>query len=123
MWGHDKPGAYELLEELWNIDPELKAISLEQLLEGYDVWPDKEVFFNAFALFLTPQPTEKLRRVYDYLFLHLPSDTFSRIAPLLIPYLEACASQFDKVKRIKNGVFAISLTDSCHPNLPFFFCF
>ncbi|MDO1451096.1 ATP-binding protein [Rhodocytophaga aerolata] len=95
LWGHDKAGAIELLKELWEIEPELKATSLEQLIKGYDVWPDKGVFFNAFALFLTLQPTEKLRRAYNFVFLHLPSDTFGRMAPLLISYLEACASKFD----------------------------
>jgi len=96
MWGHHKSGAFELLEELWVIDPDLRATSLEQLMEGYYDWPDKQVFFDAFALFLSPTPPEKLRRVYDSVFIDFPSTDFNKIAPLLQPYLEGCAPEFDR---------------------------
>ena len=96
QWGHNEPGAYELLEQLWALDPDLRATSLRQLSEGYTHWPDKQVFFGAFAAFLQPPITEKLRRAYDSAIRNLPIDCFDQISPLLTSYLLACASDFDR---------------------------
>lgn len=129
MWAHGKPGAYELLEKLWAIAPDLRAISFRTLFDGYrnSNWPDKQIFFEAFALFLTPTPTEKLRRVYDFTFAHLSPIEFSRIAPLIKLYLASCASDFDRdhflvdylAKNVQNHpVKCIALLDSLFSQIP-----
>ncbi|MCR5890302.1 hypothetical protein LRS06_21485 [Hymenobacter sp. J193] len=96
MWANNKPGAYEVLIELWAINPDMRAASLKMLTNGYDDWPDKQVFFEAFEMFLVPAPTEKLRRAYDSIFIHFPPADFERIAPLLPRYLINCAADFDR---------------------------
>ncbi|OUJ69486.1 NACHT domain-containing protein [Hymenobacter crusticola] len=97
-WGHQQPGARELLNTLWEVDPELRATSLELLMDGYEHgnWPDKHIFYEGFTLFLTPAPGEKLRRAYDSTFIHLPAEDFNLIFPLIGSYLEVCATEFDR---------------------------
>lgn len=92
QWGHNEPGAYKLLVQLWEINPDLRATSLNQLREGYVEWPNKQLIFSAFAHFLSGPLTEKMRRSYDSLFVHLLVEDFDRVYPLLPPYLAICAS-------------------------------
>ncbi|MGI4873042.1 MAG: NACHT domain-containing protein [Janthinobacterium lividum] len=92
QWGHNEPGAYELLVQLWEIDPNLRATSLNQLREGSEDWPDKQLLFSTFSRFLSGPLTDKMRRSYDSLFVHLPVEDFDRVYPLLPPYLAICAS-------------------------------
>ena len=94
QWGHNEVGAYELLEQLWAIDPDLQATSLRQL-DGYDNWSNPQVLFEAFELFLKSPVTKKLRQAYDSLFRDLPLGDFDRVAPLFTPYLAACAAEFE----------------------------
>ena len=96
MWANNKPGAYEVLVELWSINSDMRATSLKMLTDGYNDWPDKQVFFEAFEMFLVPAPTEKLRRAYDSIFIHFPPADFEKIAPLIPLYLNNCAADFDR---------------------------
>ena len=91
QWGHNEPGAYELLVQLWALDPDLRATSLRQLRDGYAEWPDNQLVFDAFERFLSDSMTEDLQRAYDSLFIDLPIEDFARIYPLLPPYLVVCA--------------------------------
>jgi hypothetical protein len=91
QWGHNEPGAYELLTQLWNLDPDLRATSFQQLRQGYHDWPDNQLVFDAFERFLSAPITEKLQRAFDSLFINLPVEDFDRVYPLLPAYLEICA--------------------------------
>jgi hypothetical protein len=96
MWANNRPGAYEVLTELWAINFDMRATSLKMLTDGYNDWPDKQIFYDAFEMFLVLAPTEKLRRAYDSIFIHFPSADFERIAPLIPLYLNNCAADFDR---------------------------
>jgi hypothetical protein len=91
QWGHNEPGAYELLTQLWDLDSDLRATSLRQLRDGYADWADNQLVFDAFERFLNAPVTEKLQQAFDSLFIHLPVEDFDRIYPLLPTYLAICA--------------------------------
>jgi hypothetical protein len=113
QWGHNEPGAYELLVQLWEINSDLRATSLNQLREGYAEWPNKQLIFNAFSQFLSGPLTEKMRRSYDSLFVHLPVEDFDRVYPVLPPYLAICAS--DTGREYHFVVEYLAKNIKCHP--------
>ncbi|MDB5234303.1 MAG: hypothetical protein JWR44_1296 [Hymenobacter sp.] len=91
QWGHNQPGAYKLLLQLWNLDSDLRATSLRQLRDGYADWSNNQLVFDAFERFPNAPVTEKLQRAFDSLFIDLPVEDFDRIYPLLSSYLAICA--------------------------------
>lgn len=95
QWGHDTPGALELLESLWAINPTLRVITLQQLRTGRGAWTRPAVLLDALTLCLAGDVDQELANGLDSFLRELPADEFPAFQPLLSRYISSAAAYLD----------------------------
>jgi hypothetical protein len=95
QWGHGTVGAFELLQQVWAINPAMQAVSMEQLRNGYTVWSNKTVLQDALTLFCAGPLDKDLISSIDYLFQDLPPEALPDYRPMITTYISACAPHLE----------------------------
>ncbi|MBJ6146387.1 NACHT domain-containing NTPase [Hymenobacter sp. BT559] len=95
QWGHGTAGALELLKQIWAINPAMRAVSMEQLRNGYAVWRNKTVLQDAVTLFCAGPLDKDLISSIDYLFLDLPPEALFDSRPMIDRYITVCAPHLE----------------------------
>ncbi|MBW3127272.1 NACHT domain-containing protein [Hymenobacter profundi] len=91
QWGHDVPGAHELLQKMWALNPAMIPVTLDQLLIGYGKWKKEAVVFEAMGYFLSTEMTKELVRELDDVFRHLSVNELPSATSLTEQYISTCA--------------------------------
>jgi hypothetical protein len=95
QWGHGTVGAFELLQQVWGLNPSMRTVTMEQLRNGYAVWSNKTVLQDAVTLFSAGPLDKDLVSSIDCLFLDLPPEALPNFRPVIATYISACAPQLE----------------------------
>lgn len=95
QWGHSTPGAFELLQEVWEVNPAMRAITMQQLRTGYEVWSNKTVLSEAINLFLSGSLDKELVSSLDSIFFELPPNSLPVMKALTRQYILVCAPHME----------------------------
>jgi len=95
QWGHNTPGAHELLQAMWMVNPAMQPITLDQLTIGYGKWSNQTVVFDAMDYFLSTTMTKEMVRELDDVFRNLAVAELPNAAQLIERYIIICAPHIE----------------------------